>query len=906
MKKYLLTYLFIIIFSLALVYTVFKVEYHIQKELFEKESFFILKEQNIKIAQNLESVTSDISYLSQKQNILSSFSTFLAPSDSAELLDFVQSHSAYEQLRTIDLEGKERFRINRLANVPKVVQKSNLQSKKSRYYVTKALTLNRGEFYISALDLNIENKKVERPYRPTLRIATPVFDREGEKRGVIVLNVNYGAFLNYLQSSLKKDEIELFIANHKGAWIIAPKKEDSWRFMFGEVQNQLKEFSPKLWEQISTQRGDIIDSKQYLCNYKVIRPLELIEQNFSFKDKTSTTFNQGLDENLQWYFVVAISNKVLTQRTLTNVYKGLPYLFLGVLILFILSTYLIYLIEKMLLQTKELKLAASYFLNSDNGMVITDTSTKILQVNPRYEEITGYRKDELMGRMINMLSSGLTSKKTYQKMWESIETTGKWEGELSDRKKDGSAYIQLLRIYAIKDERGKVENYLGITTDITEKRESDQKIHKLAFEDIVTGLPNRKYFENELIKTIASSKQNRRSIAVIFIDLDNFKWINVTAGHLIGDHFLREVAKRLDNSLSLEHLMARFSGDKFFIIIDFANYHLVPLLAKQLLQSLQQPIKVNEDEFFTTASMGIAFYPQDASTAQKLIQHANTAMYQAKADGKNRYRFFASTMNKEVNREFSLESHLNHAIKNNEFQLLFQPQISLKTKEVVGAEALIRWKSAELGDVYPNEFIPVAELSDKIIPITMWVIKESCKMLKKIQRYKKDISLAVNISSRHIKNNNFTRDIYEAVSSEGILAKQIELEITEGSLIENIEETIEKINTLKSYGFRIAIDDFGTGYSSLSYLKKFGFHKLKIDRAFVYNLPHDKENNSLTKAIITISKTFNMKVIAEGAETKEHIAFLEENKCDMVQGYYFSKPLSSKDFIAYLKNFKYE
>jgi len=900
MKKYLITYLIIISLVIVAGYIIFKVEYNLQEKELTQESIILLNEQSDIISDNLYKIASDISYLSRTKDITSATKV-----QKHDLLEYIKHNSIYDQLRIINLAGNEIFRINQINNQAQIVAKKDLQSKKNRYYIDKALELKYGEFYISPLDLNIENGKVELPKKPTIRIATVIFDAKGIKKGIIVLNVLYKKLLDDLQASIEKKQAQLLLTNAKGNWLIAANKKDSWGFMFEDKANQLKNFNTHLWENIQKNSDGIVSDSKSLYYYKTINPLEIIFQK-NHINNISDTFKNGLkSEHLRLHFIIATPKEVIFNRTFNNVKKGIPYSVIAIFILLILVTYLIRLVDTLLLQTEKLTLSASCFINSDDGMVITDAQTKILQVNPRYKEITGYEESELLGSFTNKLSSGLTTKEKYMEIWKSINDFGKWQGEVRDRKKDGSVYIQWLRIVAIKSTQGDIKNYLGVTTDITHKRDSDQKIYTLAYKDPITGLANRKLFKDELSHSLILAKLHKRSVAVISLDIDNFKLINDTAGHRIGDLFLNKLALHLQSCIGEDDTLSRFGGDEFFILMDFADEQKVCALGQKILESFRSSIAIDEHEYFTSCSMGIALYPNDAVSVDELLQHADTAMYRAKEEGKHRYKFFATEMNRESHRRLSIEKNLKTAIEKDEFILFFQPQISLETKTINGAESLIRWKNLELGYVSPAEFIPIAESSDTIIPLTMWVIKQSCEMLKIVQKKHKDLTIAVNISSKHIVQENFSEEIFECVQSQGICPTQLELEITEGSLIDDIEDTVIKLNKLKSYGFRIAIDDFGTGYSSLSYLKKFGFNKLKIDQAFIRDLPHDAEDTGITKSIIAISKVLNMKVIAEGAETLENIQFLEQNSCDLIQGYYFSKPLPKKEFLEYCDDFQY-
>ena len=535
-------------------------------------------------------------------------------------------------------------------------------------------------------------------------------------------------------------------------------------------------------------------------------------------------------------------------------------------------------------------------------MLITDAEMTIIRVNAKYEAITGYSAKELLGNTPKMISSGWTSESVYSEMKEALIQESYWEGEIIDRQRDGSIYHQWLRIIALKDNNDITTHYLGIARDITERKKSQDRIQKLAFEDVLTGLPNRQLLLDRIEHAIAASKRHNHSLALIFIDLDDFKIINDSAGHMVGDKVLIGVAKRLQALLRETDTISRIGGDEFVILLEEVNQTLVSTTIERILETFAQSMTIGAEKYFVSASIGAALYPQDAQNTEELFRNADTAMYTAKNMGKNRYSFFVTQMNEAVTRQMLIIQQLQTAVKEGNFTLVYQPQISLSQNSVVGAEALIRWTDSKLGFVSPAEFIPVAESSGLIVPITMWVLEQTCLDIKKIQNQYK-IRIAVNISSKHIKEKDFTQNVHNIISSFDVKPNQIELEITEGALIDNVDDTVKKLEELKSYGYSIAIDDFGTGYSSLSYLKKFGFQKLKIDQAFVSGLPEYEEDIGITKSIIGIGKALGMKLIAEGAETEENVSFLREYGCDMIQGYYFSKPLSLDDFITFTSEF---
>lgn len=652
-----------------------------------------------------------------------------------------------------------------------------------------------------------------------------------------------------------------------------------------------------------TPSGTINDSSS-LISYKELNPLKMLQPLvMKYNKSISDTLLDGIN-NMRYnlWLIHEIPDSYIHEKAWDNILKGVPYFLVGVLILFAFSTYLIRLYLRFNETNHELKIVETSFENSDDGMLITDAEMTIIRVNAKYEALTGYTAKELLGNTPKMISSGWTSESVYAEMKEALIRDSYWEGEIIDRQKDGIIYHQWLRIIALKDKNDKTAHYLGIARDITERKKSQARIQKLAFEDVLTGLPNRQLLLDRIEHAIAASKRHNHSLALIFIDLDDFKIINDSAGHMTGDKVLITVAQRLQMLLRETDTISRIGGDEFVILLEDVEQTFVSNTIERILETFAQSITIGAEKYFVSASIGTALYPQDAQNTEELFRNADTAMYTAKNMGKNRYSFFVTQMNEAVTRQMLIIQQLQTAVKEDNFTLVYQPQISLSQNKVVGAEALIRWTDSKLGFISPAEFIPIAESSGLIVPITMWVLEQTCLDIKRIQNQYK-IKTAVNISSKHIKEKDFVQNVHNIISSFDVNSKQIEFEITEGALIENVYDTVKKLEELKSYGYSIAIDDFGTGYSSLSYLKKFGFEKLKIDQAFVRSLPEDEEDVGITKSIIAIGKALGMKLIAEGAETEENVNFLREHGCDMIQGYYFSKPLSLDDFITFTSEF---
>lgn len=449
------------------------------------------------------------------------------------------------------------------------------------------------------------------------------------------------------------------------------------------------------------------------------------------------------------------------------------------------------------------------------------------------------------------------------------------------------------------DKNGNIIDFTSVLFDITDLRESKERIQLMAFYDSLTGIPNRNKLKEYISKEISAPNN---VFTLFLLDLDRFKYINDTKGHTIGDLILVEVAKRLKHLIGSDGTVFRLSGDEFIILLKSDQYNKVKVVAESILDVFKNPFNINEDEFFLTTSIGISVYPKDGLDQEDLIKNADTAMYLAKEQGKNNFQFYSPEIEKEKEKKLELEYGLRKAIEQNQFTLYYQPQINLKTNEIVGTEALLRWIHPTWGVVPPNEFISLAEESGLIVEIGEWVLRTAIKQLKEMQNAGlKEITLAVNISVRQFQDKNFLKIVNEILEEFKMDPKFLELEITE-SIMQDIDNSIVVLNKLKDLGISLAIDDFGTGYSSLSYLKHLPIDIIKIDKSFVDDINKGKESDaSIVKAVIEMGRSLNFTIIAEGIETEYQANYLIDNYCDIGQGYYFSSPLPSEEFKKIIK-----
>ena len=555
---------------------------------------------------------------------------------------------------------------------------------------------------------------------------------------------------------------------------------------------------------------------------------------------------------------------------------------------------------------KELQLSAKVFSTMTDGVVITDASEKIINANAAFCKNTGYSLEELLGKRPSMLSSGWHDLEFYKDMWKQLKRDSHWHGEIIDRKKTGELYTSDTSIVAIKDKKGIITHFIAISSDITTKKEQEKVINNLAYYDALTQLPNRVFFEERFNNKIASAKRKNKRVALLFIDLDNFKIINDTFGHLVGDKFLQLAATRLKKITREEDIVGRFGGDEFTVLVeDFETASNLAVLANKIVEMFNEAFVLDKQEFFSGASIGISVFPENGNSYHDLMKAADTAMYHVKESGKSGYEFYSKTMGDIVSERMELSNNLRSALVNNEFHLVYQPKIDLKRNKVYGMEALIRWVNPNVGFIPPDKFIPILEENGLIYTVGLWIIKQALSDTKKFHKEGfPELVISINISYIQIENSDFVDDLINIIDTIGVPRTSIELEITETQIMNNIEDALVKLKEITSYGIKISIDDFGTGYSSLSYLKKLPADTIKIDKSFVLDIDRDEEDRSIVQAIIALSNSLNKSVIAEGSETQKHIDTLKELGCMKVQGYFYSKPLSYEEFVNFIKNFR--
>ncbi|WP_458701166.1 EAL domain-containing protein [Sulfurospirillum sp. 1307] len=554
---------------------------------------------------------------------------------------------------------------------------------------------------------------------------------------------------------------------------------------------------------------------------------------------------------------------------------------------------------------QQLILAKSVFDNSKEGIVIVDRKMHVRDINKGFTEILGYSKDEVLNKNIELFISINYGREFYKAMLVEVNQKGFWQGEVFGKRKNQEIFPKWLNINTIKDEAGKIIYYVGIFSDISMIKKSEEKLEFLAHHDHLTKLPNRLLISENLKQAIKRANRKKSKVAIIFLDLDNFKTINDTFGHSYGDEVLLNISARLKEVLREQDSVGRLGGDEFIILIeDFQEIsNLEPVLEK-IISVFKKPILINNNSFKISGSLGISVFPDDGRNIESLIKHADAAMYSAKDAGRDTYKFYAPDMTHELFTKMLMKTELQRAIENEEFILHYQPQVSLIDGKIIGLEALVRWQHPKMGLLYPDKFIQIAENTRQIISIGKIVLKMVCKDLNKLLSLGLfDARISVNISAVQIKEENFYDDIIQILSENNINGNNIELELTESHMMQNPERSIELFTKFKKHDLTLAIDDFGTGYSSLSYLKRLPVDRLKIDREFIKDIPSDHDDMAITSTIIAMSKSLGLGVIAEGIENEEQHDFLKQRGCYEGQGYMYSRPISFDKIVEYLKKF---
>jgi len=559
----------------------------------------------------------------------------------------------------------------------------------------------------------------------------------------------------------------------------------------------------------------------------------------------------------------------------------------------------------------DLRIAATAFELQD-AMLVTDANNVILKVNQAFTRITGYSAEEVIGKTPNLLSSGQHDKTFYSSMWESINRTDAWQGEIWNRRKNGEMFPEWLIITAVKepDEKNEhVNNYVASFSDITSRKAAEEEIKQLAFYDPLTQLPNRRLLQERLKHSIDVERRDGKRLALLMLDLDRFKAVNDSLGHLAGDELLQQVAVRISTRLRDVDMVARLGGDEFVVLLeDIAHAEDAARVAAEIIFVLGKPFQLTQSsDVQIGASIGISLYPEHGASYEMLMDHADAALYQAKDQGRGCYAYFSEDQTLAARERIALETRLRRAIEQGELRVFYQPQVDIESGRIVGAEALVRWQDPIEGLIPPLRFIPIAEETGLILEIGAWVLRETCRQGRLwLDAGLPPLTLAVNVSPQQFRRGDISALVATALDETGFPAEYLELEMTESGLLENQDNVMALLNKLRSQGIRLAIDDFGTGFSSLAYLKHFPLDVLKIDKSFIDDIPNLQDDMEIAATIIAMGHILGFKVLAEGVETPEQLAFLREKKCDSYQGYIKSPPVPAEAFALLLREQGFE
>ena len=627
----------------------------------------------------------------------------------------------------------------------------------------------------------------------------------------------------------------------------------------------------------------------------------------------------GKEDATRWF--VASSQRIdMFEKTLQQIIKNFEYevqkeydrayaemeIATFFLVLFIAALLFLLFILRRLFAAEERMLEdlriASYTFDSQEAVTITDSKGHIIKVNKAFENITGYKENEVVGQTPSILKSGKHGGEFYNKMWETIRKKGVWAGEIYNRKKDGTIYPERLSISAIKDEEGNTTHYIAQFIDISELKEAEAEAVHRAKHDFLTGLPNRMSLMEKLREELSRAKRHGFLDAFMFLDLDGFKKVNDSFGHAMGDKVLIEVTKRLRHILRQEDYIARISGDEFGVIVtnldkeEAKAAHEVRIICEHIIKALSEVYVVDGKKIYLGVSIGVKLFPDGVKDINEVINDADAAMYKAKENGKRQCVFFNESLESKMMKKAQLEVEIEEAIAKKEFVFYMQPKVDVFSMQAVGAEMLVRWQHPKRGLLFPDEFLDIMTEMGKLSSLTFMALEESCAFL---QSHTIEDTISINVSVKELLQNSFIERSIEIIQKYNVAFGKIEFEILENDLIEKFDEIIKNIEKLKSYGIKFSIDDFGTGYSSMSYLRKLPVEKLKIDRYFIWNLD-DEANRKLVAMVIDVAKSFGFKIVIEGVETEEQLDFIRKNGAKYFQGYLFSKPVPKEEFLKLL------
>ncbi|HEY8891096.1 MAG TPA: EAL domain-containing protein [Clostridium sp.] len=821
------------------------------------------------------------------------------------LMRFSKNKIFYDQLRLIDIKGMEIARVNYNEGNVYITSENQLKNKKNEEYFKGTSNLKPDEIYVSKFDLNVEKGKIEEPIKPTIRFGLPISSSEGEKSGVLIFNYSGQNVLDIINKNVKQlNKFNIELINSDGFFLRSIDEKNNWGFMYkGKEALSFKSENKDMWDITRHNERGQLENKNDIYYYDTIYPLSNI------RDKKDPNFTRSIGYPY-WKTIISYPSEEFSfiKSLRANGFLGVGYIFL--IIVLLCSSLITYILSKRQEELKRIKAASNVFDNSKEAILVTDSETHITYVNKAFLHITGYKETEILGVKTSAFKSGKHDVNFYKNMWKTIKIYGNWHGEIWDRKKNGEFYPKWLKILQIKGDNDKEIQYVGIFEDLTLLKEKEKSINILKNYDRLTSLPNLSLMKQLISEKINSnSNSNDYKYSLVSLTITNYDIVKAGLGLKKADGLIITSLKIINSHMKDNFIIGSPGKNEFMIlleddknennILEFSSNVLE--FSSNILNGFKNSFVIDDQEIYVQIAMGVASFDNYLDTVELIIENANLAKLYAAEQAESNVQFYKDDLKERYLEDIKMKHLLRGALDNGELYLTYQPQVDLVTEQIVGAEALIRWKSPELGNISPVKFIPIAEKTGLILPIGEWVLDEALRQNKKWRRDKlKPILMAVNISPVQFKKVDVFKITQDTLKKYDLLGESLEIEVTEGLLLGNDPDIMEQLGNIDKIGVKLAMDDFGTGYSSLSYLRKFKFDKIKIDREFVKDYPGN-DDGTIAKTIINLSKSLGIKVIAEGAETKHQIDFLKENECDQIQGFYYSPPVLPEEFEKLLK-----
>ncbi|AOU96933.1 hypothetical protein BI364_01940 [Acidihalobacter yilgarnensis] len=882
----------LIFVPVALVTALVLTAFHLQDQAAERRKAMLTERAAValvlsRIHRDFESAVGDLRILSQRtdlQALVTQPNPALRQRIAHEFEVFAREKRLYGQICLLNLDGQELIRVAYTNGATRISTDDALRNKGSSANFQRIARLGAGSIYVSDLMHSGERTDQERD-RPVIRFVTPITDANGKVRGHLALDYLGARLIEQVRNDLLGIGRSAFLLSRTGEWLNQNKPTSSPQAPPGV----LKDIT---WTHLSPGTiGQQLES-QGLLSYATIHPLDEVASYMGAD--SGTVIGPVIDgtEGPVWRVVSFIGAEALDQAShkremgLILAYTWLLAIWFGV------SVYLTQVRRASRRAYAVAERLSSVVEQTSDVVYITDADGRIQYVNPSFERVTGYSHDEALGQNPRLLRSGRHDERFYRRLWRTLRNGQSFHDIVINRTRAGSLYYEQKTISPLRDTRGRISHFVSTGKDITAQMRAQQRLQKLAFYNPLTGLPNRHLFRDRLQRLITQGSRARRQLGLMFIDLDHFKHINDSLGHDAGDALLKLVADRLRLGVRESDTIAHLGGDEFTVILgELSDSSAAAAVADKILNTLRQPFRIQRQEIFVGASLGIALYPEDALDIDDLIKHADTAMYHAKHEGRNRYAFYSEEMTAKVIHRLNLETALRHALQRHEFLNHYQPIVDLKSRVITGVEVLLRWQPPDGALQQPAALMPVLEETGLIHAVTRRQLKEAAQKILSLGEEASALSLSINLSAREFRGGDVIATLNGVLRTCGLPGRRLIVEITESLLMERTPEVTAALQGLRKLGIRIAVDDFGTGYSSLGYLRELPIDILKIDRGFLDDVPNDRSNKALVAAIIAMAHSLDMGVVAEGVETAEQEAYLLKLGCDAAQGFRYGKPV---------------